>query len=107
MRKGATGKLDQLFKPFSLGTMNLKNRIVMTALATSFMDEDQVIFGTFGETRSIPCDHVVLAEGASPVREVVTSIRDKFPNLFLIGDCVEPRSAKEAIYEGSRIAREI
>ena len=31
----------------------------------------------------------------------------KMANIFPVGDCVKARNAMEAIYEGSKIAREI
>ncbi len=69
------------------------------------IQSDQVILGTYGDKRSVECDQVVLANSASPCRDLVRSLKGIFPNFFLIGDALDPRTAKDAIYEGSRIAR--
>ena len=69
--------------------------------------KDGIVLSTWGKEWSIPCDSVVVAKGAAPDRDFAQLLREQYADFFLIGDCVEPRSAKEAIYEGGRIAREI
>jgi len=60
-----------------------------------------------GESVSYPADTVVLALGLKPVNGLVEALKDKVPEVYAIGDCVKARMAKDAIYEGSIIARRI
>jgi NADPH-dependent 2,4-dienoyl-CoA reductase/sulfur reductase-like enzyme len=68
---------------------------------------DQVILATYGREWSVACDTVVLAVGASPNRDLARALKETFPNFFLIGDSLNARTAKEAMYEGARIGRQI
>lgn len=52
-------------------------------------------------------DTIVLAVGSSTRTRLAEEIKDLVPELYRIGDCVEPRSAMEAIREGAEIARQI
>jgi pyruvate/2-oxoglutarate dehydrogenase complex dihydrolipoamide dehydrogenase (E3) component len=99
--------LEQTVRRYLLKRLENYGVKMLTNAKTMEIKTDQVILGTYGKEWSIECDSVILAKGASPNRELVKSIRAIFPNFFLIGDALEPRTAKEAIYEGARIAREI
>lgn len=99
--------LEQTVRRYLLKRLENFGVKMLTNAKTMEIKPDQVILGTYGKEWSIDCDNVILAKGASPNRDLVRSIREIFPNLFLIGDALEPRTAKEAIYEGARIAREI
>jgi pyruvate/2-oxoglutarate dehydrogenase complex dihydrolipoamide dehydrogenase (E3) component len=57
--------------------------------------------------QAVEADTIVIATRPSSNRELLESLRGKVPQLYAIGDCVEPRQAIEAIYEGSRTALEI
>ena len=50
-------------------------------------------------------DTVVFAVGLTPQRELIEALRDKVPEVYAIGDCVEPRKVINAIWEGFRTAR--
>jgi 2,4-dienoyl-CoA reductase-like NADH-dependent reductase (Old Yellow Enzyme family)/thioredoxin reductase len=55
-------------------------------------------------------DAVVISVGSNPERTLMEELKEIIPELegfYVIGDCVEPRKALEAIYEGARVAREI
>ncbi len=67
----------------------------------------KVVLGAIAKEWSIDCETVVLAVGASPKRELARTLRESFPGFYLIGDCLNPRTAKEAIYEGARIGRQV
>jgi len=99
--------LEQTMRRYLLKRLENYGVKMLTNAKTMEIKTDRVILGTYGKEWSIECDHVVLAKGASPSRDLARSIRESFPNFFLIGDALEPRTAKEAIYEGARIAREI
>ena len=99
--------LEQTVRRYLLKRLEGYGVKMFTNAKTMEIRADKVTLGTYGKEWSIECDHVVLAKGASPDRDLVRSIREIFPNFFLVGDALEPRTAKEAIYEGARIAREI
>ena len=99
--------LEQTVRRYLLKRLENFGVKMVTNAKTMEIKTDQVILGTYGKEWSIECDHVILAKGASPNRDLVRSLREIFPDFFLIGDALEPRTAKEAIYEGGRIAREI
>ena len=53
-------------------------------------------------------DTVALATGAVPENALESAIRaEQRFTIFSVGDCVKTRDASDAIYEGSKIGREI
>ena len=52
-------------------------------------------------------DHIVLATGATPNKNLAQSLEGKVPELFEVGDCVEPRRIMEAIHEGAKAGLQI
>lgn len=69
--------------------------------------QDEVVIGTWGKTSTIKCNNVVLATGATPERTFLRAAKEKYPDFYFIGDCLQPRTAREAVYEGAYVAREI
>ena len=53
-----------------------------------------------GERRTVEADTVVLAAGARPNTELLTSVEGKVAQVLPVGDCVKPRGIREAIEEG-------
>lgn len=82
---------------------------VLLGAKVTAIDGDGVIYLQKGRVRKIlEVDTVVLATGARANDSLWGALRDKkMVNVFAIGDCVKPRNAMEAIFEGSKIAREI
>ncbi|MFC1930199.1 FAD-dependent oxidoreductase, partial [Chloroflexota bacterium] len=58
-----------------------------------------------GKKNELQCDTVVLAVGSQPNTELEKALKDKLPEVYAIGDCVEPRKVINAMWEGFRIAR--
>jgi len=56
-----------------------------------------------GTEQTIEADTVVLAVGAKPNIELFESLKEKVPEILLVGDCVEPRRIIDAISDGFRI----
>lgn len=67
--------------------------------------EGIVIANKSGQRSALSADTVVLALGLKSSDELSEALRDKIPELYVIGDCVEPRKVKDAIWEGFRTAR--
>ncbi len=63
---------------------------------------------TSGEKEEwLDADSFVIAQGAEPNRSLGEALKEKVPQVLLIGDCAEPRSAKEAFHEGFLAALEV
>jgi len=60
-----------------------------------------------GEERTIEADTVVLAAGSVPDTTLYDAIKDKTAEVYRIGDCVEPRTIRDAISEGFRTGQKI
>ena len=73
------------------------------------IDEDGIVYTQKGWVKKLMAiDTVVLATGAVAENSLEKIIRnEKRFSLFAVGDCVKARNAMEAIYEGSKIGREI
>jgi hypothetical protein len=52
-------------------------------------------------------DTLVLAQGHQPEIALEESLRGGDLELHLVGDCLSPRTAEEAIYEGLMVARKV
>jgi 2,4-dienoyl-CoA reductase (NADPH2) len=59
------------------------------------------------ELLSIKADTVVLAVGSKAENKLAQELEAVIPNVYRIGDCVEPRDAMEAIYEGREVGCKI
>jgi NADPH-dependent 2,4-dienoyl-CoA reductase/sulfur reductase-like enzyme len=55
----------------------------------------------------LEAETVVLALGAQPNGEILQALKGKVSPLFPVGDCLEPRRAREAIHEGFAVAMKI
>jgi 2,4-dienoyl-CoA reductase-like NADH-dependent reductase (Old Yellow Enzyme family)/thioredoxin reductase len=73
-------------------------------------DGDSVYFHHNGSGEAIICegvDTLVIAQGHKQNTTLEDEIRDMGIETHLIGDCLSPRSAEEAVYEGLITAREV
>jgi 2,4-dienoyl-CoA reductase-like NADH-dependent reductase (Old Yellow Enzyme family)/NADPH-dependent 2,4-dienoyl-CoA reductase/sulfur reductase-like enzyme len=60
-----------------------------------------------GEERTIEADNVVLAAGSVPDTALYEAVKGKISEVYSIGDCVEPRTIRDAISEGFRTGQKI
>ena len=51
--------------------------------------------------------HLVTSLGHEPVTGLEQALADYPGELHLIGDCLSPRTAEEAVFEGFKVATEI
>ncbi len=73
-------------------------------------DGNTAYFHHMAGGNSIICDGMdtlVLAQGHQPVVALENSLRGRDLEIHLVGDCLSPRTAEEAIYEGVVTARKI
>lgn len=66
-----------------------------------------VVVSRDGERQTLDADTIVLATGMESCGELAKQLEGKVAEVYTIGDCVEPRNALAAIYEGWRVARTI
>ncbi|MFO7599014.1 MAG: FAD-dependent oxidoreductase, partial [Candidatus Desulfacyla sp.] len=71
------------------------------------LDNGVVVEDRNAEERFIEADAVVIAVGSRPDDRLYLQIKDLGYEIHQIGDCLEPRSAKSAIYEGAVLGRSI
>jgi 2-enoate reductase len=81
-----------------------KVRVFTQAQAVEITDRGVVIADKSGK-RSVLEGTVVLALGLKPDERLFESLTDKVPEVYTVGDCVEPRRVINAIWEGFRTAR--
>ena len=67
----------------------------------------ELVITVDGKNETIEADTVVLAVGARPKTDLFKALEGKVPEIYLAGDCVEPRNIGGATEDGSRIARMI
>jgi 2,4-dienoyl-CoA reductase-like NADH-dependent reductase (Old Yellow Enzyme family) len=73
-------------------------------------DEDTAYFHHMASGDPIVCegmDTLVLAQGHQPAIALEESLRGRDLEIHLVGDCLSPRTAEEAIYEGLMVARKV
>ncbi len=60
-----------------------------------------------GQRQTIKADTIVLAAGAVPNNQLAEELNGKVTELYVIGDCLEPRRILEAISDGTRVGLEL
>lgn len=68
-------------------------------------DNGITIADKYGKRSTLEADTVVLAVGLKSNERLLAALKDKIPEVYAIGDCVEPRKVINAIWEGFRTAR--
>ncbi len=68
-------------------------------------DNGITIADKYGKRSTLEADTVVLAVGLKSNEGLLEALKDKIPEVYAIGDCVEPRKVINAIWEGFRTAR--
>ena len=62
---------------------------------------------TDGDTREIEADSIVLCSKGRAERNIYRALKGQVGELHAIGDCWAPRQLEQAIFEGSRVARQL
>jgi 2,4-dienoyl-CoA reductase-like NADH-dependent reductase (Old Yellow Enzyme family)/thioredoxin reductase len=66
-----------------------------------------LLVGRDWKREEVATDSVILALGLTSNQELVKPLRESFSELYVIGDCVEPRKIYQAIHEGAFAGRAI
>jgi pyruvate/2-oxoglutarate dehydrogenase complex dihydrolipoamide dehydrogenase (E3) component len=81
---------------------------IMTNQKVVQIMKDQVVYEDSQKKRSsLPVNWVVLAVGSRPKDDLVKPMKDLFQETYLVGDCIEPRKALEAICEGAKVGLQL
>jgi NADPH-dependent 2,4-dienoyl-CoA reductase/sulfur reductase-like enzyme len=81
---------------------------IMTGWKLSGVQENGVVLtGQEGVEQFVEAERVVVTIGSKPDNSLYEKIKSHGYEIHRIGDCLEPRSAKAAIYEGAVIGRAI
>ncbi|MDO8691655.1 MAG: FAD-dependent oxidoreductase [Dehalococcoidia bacterium] len=92
----------------SLGNIKVhRGRMVREIEADSVVIDRTGAIGPMDEKKLGPVDTVVVALGRRIDDYLLKSLRSYPGEVYDVGDCVEPRSALEAIYEGSLVGRKV
>ena len=80
----------------------------ITSAKVKEITEDSVVITRGGKEETLGgLSHIVLSCGTEPVDDLSSKIKGTVPEVYVIGDAKEARSALEAIAEGAEIARKI
>jgi 2,4-dienoyl-CoA reductase (NADPH2) len=71
------------------------------------ISEKGVLAVNFGSPFFLKADTVVLASGFKPEKELLDKLSSLVPEVYAIGDCVEPQDALEAVNQGAAIGKKI
>jgi 2,4-dienoyl-CoA reductase-like NADH-dependent reductase (Old Yellow Enzyme family)/thioredoxin reductase len=66
-----------------------------------------LLSGKDAAQKEVPADSVILALGMASNQEWVGPLKEIFPEVFVIGDCLEPRKIYQAIHEGAFAGRAV
>ena len=78
--------------------------MVCGARVTS-IEDDGIHYQKDGETKSIQCDHVLIAAGYRSNNALEDALMDNHDSVRVVGDAVKPRKIVNAVHEGFQFAR--
>lgn len=87
-------------RPFFLGMLRLLGVRFETRVTVEEMTGRGVKVSRQGVPEFIACDAVVLAVGLRPDPSALEGFRGTAPEVYTVGDCVRPRTIREAVEEG-------
>ena len=101
-------QVEAMTKKIILSRLKKNNVTILTEHRLSVVKEEGVlVMDKNGREFFVPGDRVIMAVGNRPVDTLFEQVRELGIEVYSIGDCLEVRSAKEALYEGARIGRSI
>ncbi len=101
-------QLESMTKKILLQKLMENNVTFKTNCRVIRIEENGVIIAEKdGGQMTLPADQVVFSIGNRPEDKLFNQIKSMGYEIHRIGDCLEPRSAKAAIYEGAVLGRAI
>jgi NADPH-dependent 2,4-dienoyl-CoA reductase/sulfur reductase-like enzyme len=97
-------------KMFLMDKFKTKGGKILTETKVVEVTDTGVVVDYPGGRKSLEADTVVVAAGSKSDRNLIQALEKlipKFKKFFVIGDCLQPRKALEAIDDGYRVASQI
>ena len=82
-------------------------KILTNTRICEIFDEGVIISNKYVNRMEIKAETIILALGLKPENSLLKIVRDRLPEVYAIGDCVEPRKIIDAIWEGFHKTRVI
>jgi len=102
------GDMEAMTKKIILNRLKKHNVTILTDARLLKIDENGVVVSNKDHHEQfIEADRVVIAIGTRPDTRLYDRIKAMGYEIHQIGDCLEPRSAKDAIYESAVLGRRI
>ena len=73
---------------------------VVTGAKVSAINAQGVLVGQGGEEQLLEADTVLLAVGSRPASKLCEKIKERLPEVYMVGDAVAPRKALDAVRQG-------
>ncbi len=101
-------RLESMTRKILLRKLEEYNAEIMTGCQLLRVEDDRVVvLNRDGQEVEVEAERVVIATGSHPDNMLFDQIKSLGYEVHQIGDCLEPRSAKAAIYEGGVLGRSI
>jgi 2,4-dienoyl-CoA reductase (NADPH2) len=85
-----------------------RHNVEMIRVATAVRITDSgVVYRQDGEEKLAEADTVVIAVGTQSESRLFDALQGLVPEVYRVGDCIQPRTALEAIHEAAHIGRQI
>ena len=99
--------MERTHRQFLLDRLELRGVTFLTRTRAEAVQDEGLVVSTEAGQKRIAADTIVLATGARPNQELYHQLSGKVAEVYLVGDCVEPRGIHEAIAEGFEAGRAI
>ena len=93
--------LESITRKVLLNKLIENNVRFLTNSVLERIEDNGVWVKSKGKEEFIPAERVIISIGNRPDTRLYEQIKDMKYEIYQIGDCIEPRSAKTAIYEGT------
>ena len=95
--------MERRHKEYLLQRLDLLGVTILKSTKGEAVREEGLVVSTGARSKQVlAADNIVLATGATPKQELYRQLSGKVPEIYLVGDCLEPRRVVEAIAEGFR-----
>ena len=110
MRRGSeiASKVGPSLRAFFLERLEAKGVTLLTGVKYEEASSAGLVVTTAeGERKTFGASAIVLAAGAIADRRLYEEISGKLPEVYAVGDCVEPRKIRDAVAEGYSVGLKI
>ena len=102
------GDLEAVTRKVLVGNLKQKNtRILVGHRLLAVEKEGVIVAGPDNQEKKIAAQRIVIAIGIRPNNKIHDQVKSLGYETHIIGDCLEPRTAKAAILDAARLGRSI